>query len=156
MSGVTFVPLLTSLELPWELPSQGTLMPWATKLHGCQWSVTSDMPSTSRGIRKSSSIVHITPNLRSTEAEKMARMWFGEIPSCCCLTSLPKPAWVLLKCVLQTIFAGPVGCWPFSFHKVFGDSRQPSQNDGLSFFCLCVCLPWMPKRSTKRTPTILP
>ena len=38
----------------------------------------------------------------------MARTWFGEIPSCCSLTLLLGPAWVLLKCVLQTIFSGPV------------------------------------------------
>ena len=44
----------------------------------------------------------------STEVEKMARTWFGEIPSCCPLTVLLGPAWVLLKCVLQTIFSGSV------------------------------------------------
>ena len=43
-----------------------------------------------------------------TEAEKMARTWFGEIPYCCSLTVLLGPAWVLLKYVLQTIFSGPV------------------------------------------------
>ena len=43
-----------------------------------------------------------------TEAEEMAGMWFGEIPSCCFLTVLLGPAWVLLNYVLQTIFSGPV------------------------------------------------
>ena len=43
-----------------------------------------------------------------TEAEKMACMWFGEIPSCCSLTLLLGPACFLLKYVLQTIFSGPV------------------------------------------------
>ena len=38
----------------------------------------------------------------------MACTWFGEIPSCCSLTLLLGPAWVLLKYVLQTIFSGPV------------------------------------------------
>ena len=44
----------------------------------------------------------------TTEAEKMARTWFGEIPSSCSLTLLLGPAWVLLKYVLQAIFSGPV------------------------------------------------
>ena len=39
---------------------------------------------------------------------KMACKWFGEIPSCCSLTLLLGPAWVLLKYFLQTIFLGPV------------------------------------------------
>ena len=43
-----------------------------------------------------------------TEAEKMACTWFGEIPSCCSLTLLLGPAWVLLNYVLQTIFSGLV------------------------------------------------
>ena len=38
----------------------------------------------------------------------MACTWFGEIPSCCSLTVLLGPAWVLLKYVLITIFSGPV------------------------------------------------
>ena len=33
----------------------------------------------------------------------MARTWFGEIPSCCSLTVLLGPAWVLLRYALQTI-----------------------------------------------------
>ena len=33
----------------------------------------------------------------------LARTWFGETPSCCSLTLLLGPAWVLLN-VLQTIF----------------------------------------------------
>ena len=44
----------------------------------------------------------------TTEAEKMARTWFSEIPSSCSLTLLLGPAWVLLKYVLQAIFSGPV------------------------------------------------
>ena len=43
----------------------------------------------------------------TTEAEKMARTWFGEIPSWCSLTVLLGPAWVLLKNVLQNILSGP-------------------------------------------------
>ena len=39
---------------------------------------------------------------------KMACKWFGEIPSCCSLTLLLGPAWVLLKYFFQTIFLGPV------------------------------------------------
>ena len=51
----------------------------------------------------------ISPSLLLfTEPEKMACTWFGEVYSCCCLTSLPKPAWVLLDYVLQTIFSGAV------------------------------------------------
>ena len=38
----------------------------------------------------------------------MACTWFGEIPPCSSLTLLLGSAWVLLKCVLQTIFSGPV------------------------------------------------
>ena len=38
----------------------------------------------------------------------MARTWFGEVCSCCSLTVLLGPAWVLFKYVLQTIFSGPV------------------------------------------------
>ena len=41
-------------------------------------------------------------------ARKMACTWFGEIPSCCSLTALLGPVWVLLNYVLQTIFSGPV------------------------------------------------
>ena len=48
--------------------------------------------------------------LLSTEPEKMACTWFGEIPSCCSLTALLGPVWVLLNYVLQTIFSGPVFC----------------------------------------------
>ena len=44
----------------------------------------------------------------STEAEKMACTWFGEILSCCSLALLLGPAWVLLKYVMQTIFSGSV------------------------------------------------
>ena len=44
----------------------------------------------------------------TTEVEKMACTWFGEVPSCCSLILLLSPAWVLLKYVLQTIFSGPV------------------------------------------------
>ena len=43
-----------------------------------------------------------------TEAGKMACTWFGEIPSCCSLTFLLGPAWVLLTYVLQTIFSSTV------------------------------------------------
>ena len=43
-----------------------------------------------------------------TEPEKMVCTWFGEIPSCCSLTALLGPVWVLLNYVLQTIFSGPV------------------------------------------------
>ena len=43
-------------------------------------------------------------NLR-TEVEKIACTWFGEVPSCCSLSLLLGPTWVLLKCVLQTIFS---------------------------------------------------
>ena len=43
-----------------------------------------------------------------TEPEKMACTWFGEIPSCCSLSALLGPVWVLLSYVLQTIFSGPV------------------------------------------------
>ena len=46
--------------------------------------------------------------LECTEAEKMARTLFGEIPFCCFLTVLLGPAWVLHRYVLQTIFSGPV------------------------------------------------
>ena len=42
----------------------------------------------------------------------MACTWFGEVPSCCSLTLLLFPAWVLLNYVLQTIFSGPVGLKP--------------------------------------------
>ena len=38
----------------------------------------------------------------------MACTRFGEVCSCCSLNLLPGPAWVLLQCVLQTIFSGPV------------------------------------------------
>ena len=38
----------------------------------------------------------------------MARTWFGKVCSCCSLTLLIGPAWVLLKYVLKTIFSGPV------------------------------------------------
>ena len=38
----------------------------------------------------------------------MARTWFGEIPSCCYLSVLLGPAWVLRKYALRTIFSGPV------------------------------------------------
>ena len=44
----------------------------------------------------------------NTEPEKMACTWFGEISSCCSLTALLGPVWVLLNYVLQTIFSGPV------------------------------------------------
>ena len=47
-------------------------------------------------------------SIQCTEAEKIARTWFGDVPSCCSLTLLLGPAWVLLKYVLQTIFSGPV------------------------------------------------
>ena len=43
-----------------------------------------------------------------TEVEKMACTWFREVPSCCSLTLLLGPAWVLLRYVLQTIFSDPV------------------------------------------------
>ena len=45
---------------------------------------------------------------KCTEVKKMACTWFGEIPSCCSLTALLGPVWVLLTYVLQTIFSGPV------------------------------------------------
>ena len=38
----------------------------------------------------------------------MACTWFGVVPSCCSLTALLGPVWVLLNYVLQTIFSGPV------------------------------------------------
>ena len=44
----------------------------------------------------------------TTEVEKMACTWFGEVPSCCSLSLLLGPAWVLLKYVLQTIFSTSV------------------------------------------------
>jgi len=55
----------------------------------------------------------------NTEAEKKARMWFGEIPSCCSLTFLlgPACAWVLLQyVVLQAIFSGPVHIFTMQFN----------------------------------------
>ena len=39
----------------------------------------------------------------------MACTWFGEICSCCCLTVLLGPAWVLLSKIYKT-FAGSLYC----------------------------------------------
>ena len=41
--------------------------------------------------------------LWTTEMSKILCTWFGEICSCCSLTVLPGPAWVLLNYVLQRI-----------------------------------------------------
>ena len=47
----------------------------------------------------------------------MACTWFGEVPSCCSLSLLLGPVWLLLKYVLQTIFSGPVHrCSPYAVH----------------------------------------
>ena len=46
--------------------------------------------------------------VRHLKIHLMVRFRFGEICSCCSLTVMPVPAWVLLNYVLQTIFSGPV------------------------------------------------
>ena len=65
-----------------------------------------------------------------TEAEKMARTWFDEIPSCCSLTLLLGPAWVLLKYALQTIFSISTGMAiknVVQFKSIDGDMYPPNQ-----------------------------
>ena len=52
--------------------------------------------------------IGVVSALLHTDPEKMARMWFGEIPSSYSLTLLIGPAPVLLNYVLQTIFLGPL------------------------------------------------
>ena len=45
---------------------------------------------------------------RYTKIHLMVRPRFGEVSSCCCLTALPGPAWVLLKYVLLRLFLSSV------------------------------------------------
>ena len=66
----------------------------------------------------------------------MAYTWFGEVPSCCSLTLLLGPAWVLLKYVLQTIFSGPVEGDIYIAISGFFLGSQPPPRKGHLWQCL--------------------
>ena len=67
-----------------------------------------------------------------TEAPEKACTWLGEMSSCSCLTSLPDPAWVLLRKIYKP-FPGPLNM-AFklinlqSFIKILADCRSLSDN----------------------------
>ena len=67
----------------------------------------------------------------------MACTWFGEIPSCCSLTVLLGPAWVLLKYVLQTIFSGPVNRPNICVDITYSYSGSFNINHVMLTFLLC-------------------
>ena len=48
---------------------------------------------------------YVQMHSHSTEMGFILCTWFGEFCSCCCLTALPGPAWVLLNWICQEIIS---------------------------------------------------
>ena len=65
----------------------------------------------------------------STELRKSSCTWFGDVCLCCSLTTLPGPAWVQLKYVLQRLFLCSV---TNKSNKVSRDQKSDLPAEGAS------------------------